>query len=142
MALGKIIRINEDGTVPADNPFQDKGELAKTYWSLGHRNALGLAFDQAGQLWSHEMGPRDGDELNLIAKVQITAGLWYLKGHITTAQRSPAMTRGPTLRPQSSLDSNGRAVWFDHLFWHSAQRLGRRRFHRRLAKSRTFACRY
>ena len=68
MALGKIIRLNDDGTLPADNPFQDKGELAKSYWSLGHRNALGLAFDQNGRLWSHEMGPKDGDELNLIEK--------------------------------------------------------------------------
>ncbi|MDA3958578.1 PQQ-dependent sugar dehydrogenase [Oceanispirochaeta sp.] len=64
--LGKVIRLNPDGTVPADNPFQDKGELAKTFWSLGHRNLLGIAFDQEGQLWTHEMGPRHGDEFNLI----------------------------------------------------------------------------
>lgn len=64
--LGKVIRINDDGTVPADNPFQDKGELARTFWTLGHRNLLGIAFDQQGQLWSHEMGPRHGDEFNRI----------------------------------------------------------------------------
>jgi glucose/arabinose dehydrogenase len=64
--LGKIIRINDDGTVPADNPIQDRGELAKTFWSLGHRNMLGIAFDQRGRLWVHEMGPRHGDEFNLI----------------------------------------------------------------------------
>jgi len=63
--LGKVIRINEDGSVPPDNPFQDKGELAKTFWSLGHRNLLGIAFDRQGQLWTHEMGPRHGDEFNL-----------------------------------------------------------------------------
>ena len=63
--LGKVIRINADGSVPSDNPFQDKGELAKTFWSLGHRNLLGIAFDKKGQLWTHEMGPKDGDELNL-----------------------------------------------------------------------------
>ena len=66
MALGKIIRLNEDGTIPTDNPFQDKGDLAKTFWTTGHRNALGIAFAENGQLWSHEMGPRHGDELNLI----------------------------------------------------------------------------
>ena len=66
MALGKIIRLNEDGTVPMDNPFQDKGDLAKTFWTVGHRNALGIAFAKDGQLWAHEMGPRHGDELNLI----------------------------------------------------------------------------
>ena len=63
--LGKVIRINEDGSVPPDNPFQNKGELAKTFWSLGHRNLLGIAFDRQGQLWTHEMGPRHGDEFNL-----------------------------------------------------------------------------
>lgn len=63
--LGKVIRLNADGSVPPDNPFQDKGELAKTFWSLGHRNLLGIAFDKNGRLWTHEMGPRDGDELNL-----------------------------------------------------------------------------
>lgn len=65
-ALGKIIRLNDDGTVPPDNPWQDKGELAKTFWSMGHRNLLGLAFDAEGRLWNHEMGPRHGDELNLV----------------------------------------------------------------------------
>lgn len=66
MALGKIIRLNADGSVPADNPFQDKGELARSYWTLGHRNLLGISFDRDGKLWSHEMGPKHGDELNLI----------------------------------------------------------------------------
>jgi len=63
--LGKVIRLNSDGSVPSDNPFQDKGELAKTFWSLGHRNLLGIAFDRQGRLWTHEMGPRHGDEFNL-----------------------------------------------------------------------------
>lgn len=63
--LGKVIRLNADGSVPPDNPFQDKGELARTFWSLGHRNLLGIAFDGEGRLWTHEMGPRHGDELNL-----------------------------------------------------------------------------
>lgn len=63
--LGKVIRINADGSVPPDNPFQDKGELAKTFWSIGHRNLLGIAFDKQGRLWTHEMGPRHGDEFNL-----------------------------------------------------------------------------
>lgn len=63
--LGKVIRLNPDGSVPADNPFQDKGDMAKSFWSLGHRNLLGIAFDKEGRLWTHEMGPRHGDELNL-----------------------------------------------------------------------------
>ena len=67
-ALGKIIRLNDDGSVPKDNPWQDKGELAKSFWSMGHRNMLGIHFDARGRLWAHEMGPRHGDELNLIVK--------------------------------------------------------------------------
>lgn len=67
-ALGKIIRLFDNGEVPPDNPFQNKGELAKTFWTLGHRNLLGIAFDKKGSLWTHEMGPRHGDEFNLIKK--------------------------------------------------------------------------
>jgi aldose sugar dehydrogenase len=64
--LGKIIRLNDDGSVPDDNPFQDAGKIARTFWTVGQRNPLGIAFDAQGRLWSHEMGPAGGDELNLI----------------------------------------------------------------------------
>lgn len=64
--LGKVLRLNDDGTVPNDNPWQDRGEIAKQFWTVGHRNILGIAFDADGRLWVHEMGPRHGDELNLI----------------------------------------------------------------------------
>jgi glucose/arabinose dehydrogenase len=67
-ALGKVIRLNDDGSVPDDNPWQDQGDLAKTFWSTGHRNLLGITFDNDGRLWTHEMGPRHGDEMNLIVK--------------------------------------------------------------------------
>jgi glucose/arabinose dehydrogenase len=66
--LGKIIRLNDDGSVPADNPFASQGGVATQVWSLGHRNALGIAFDARGKLWVHEMGPAGGDELNLITR--------------------------------------------------------------------------
>ena len=66
--LGKIIRLNDDGSVPADNPFAEQGGVAAQVWSLGHRNALGLAFDAQGRLWEQEMGPKGGDELNLIER--------------------------------------------------------------------------
>ncbi|MEO8365034.1 MAG: PQQ-dependent sugar dehydrogenase [Pseudoxanthomonas sp.] len=66
--LGKIIRLNDDGSVPADNPFAKEGGVAAQVWTLGHRNALGLAFDAQGRLWEHEMGPKGGDELNLIER--------------------------------------------------------------------------
>ena len=66
--LGKIVRLNEDGSVPADNPFHAEGGVTAQIWSLGHRNLLGLVFAPDGTLYAHEMGPRGGDELNVIEK--------------------------------------------------------------------------
>ena len=64
--LGKIVRLNPDGSPPADNPFADQGGVTAQIWSLGHRNILGLAFDGTGRLWQQEMGPKGGDEVNLV----------------------------------------------------------------------------
>ena len=66
--LGKIVRLDSDGSVPADNPFADRGGVAAQIWTLGHRNPLGIAFDGKGRLWEIEMGPKGGDELNRIAR--------------------------------------------------------------------------
>ena len=66
--LGKIVRLNPDGSVPADNPFAKQGQVAAQVWTLGHRNPLGIAFDEKGRLWEVEMGPRGGDELNRIER--------------------------------------------------------------------------
>jgi glucose/arabinose dehydrogenase len=66
--LGKIVRLNDDGSVPSDNPFAGRGGVTAQIWSLGHRNPLGIAFDRSGRLWSHEMGPKNGDEFNRIER--------------------------------------------------------------------------
>ena len=66
--LGKILRLNEDGTAAVGNPFYKQGGVTAEIWSLGHRNPLGMAFDRQGQLWVVEMGPKGGDELNIITK--------------------------------------------------------------------------
>lgn len=66
--LGKILRLHHDGSFPDDNPFADQGGVAAQIWSLGHRNPLGLAFDSQGRLWNTEMGPKGGDELNLVIR--------------------------------------------------------------------------
>jgi glucose/arabinose dehydrogenase len=66
--LGKIVRLQDDGSVPADNPFAAEGGVTAEIWSLGHRNPLGIAFDLDGRLWNTEMGPRGGDELNRVRK--------------------------------------------------------------------------
>ncbi len=75
--LGKILRLNDDGSVPEDNPFvdyldqdpfvDDEGVYGQI-WTLGHRNPLGIAFDLDGQLWNIEMGPKGGDELNRVVR--------------------------------------------------------------------------
>ncbi|RFC64290.1 PQQ-dependent sugar dehydrogenase [Fulvimarina endophytica] len=66
--LGKILRLNPDGTVPADNPFQSEGPIAGQVWTLGNRNILGIDFDSRNRIWEVEMGPRGGDELNLVER--------------------------------------------------------------------------
>ncbi len=64
---GKIIRMHDDGRTPDDNPFVDTPGALPSIWTLGHRNAQGLAFDSSTRrLWSSEHGPRGGDEANLI----------------------------------------------------------------------------
>lgn len=75
--MGKVLRLNADGSVPADNPFvdylsedplvDDEGVFGQV-WSLGHRNPLGIAFDLEARLWAIEMGPAGGDELNRIVR--------------------------------------------------------------------------
>ncbi|MGI9205223.1 MAG: PQQ-dependent sugar dehydrogenase [Woeseiaceae bacterium] len=75
--IGKILRLNDDGSVPEDNPFVDYRDedprvddnaVFGQIWSLGHRNPLGIAFDANGQLWNIEMGPAGGDELNRVVR--------------------------------------------------------------------------
>lgn len=75
--VGKILRVNDDGSIPGDNPFvdllrndafvDDEGVYGEI-WSTGHRNPLGIAKDLDGRIWSIEMGPLHGDELNLIER--------------------------------------------------------------------------
>lgn len=64
--LGKILRLAPDGSPPQENPWADEGGVAPEFWTIGHRNPLGIDFAPDGTLWSNEMGPRGGDELNLI----------------------------------------------------------------------------
>ncbi|KRG69191.1 oxidoreductase [Pseudoxanthomonas dokdonensis] len=63
---GKLVRLNLDGSVPADNPFVGQSGARPEIWSYGHRNMQGLAVDpRTGKLWQSEHGPRGGDEINL-----------------------------------------------------------------------------
>ena len=65
--LGKVVRLNDDGSIPPDNPFVDRADAKPAVWSYGHRNIQGMSFDRANnRLWSTEHGARGGDELNLV----------------------------------------------------------------------------
>ncbi len=64
---GTTNRINEDGSVPSDNPFLNSPDIEPEIWAYGHRNAQGLAIDmETGAVWQTEHGPQGGDELNLV----------------------------------------------------------------------------
>jgi aldose sugar dehydrogenase len=64
---GVIVRLNEDGTVPADNPYRGEQGVKPEIWTYGHRSPQGLAFHpNTGDLWMTEHGPQGGDELNLV----------------------------------------------------------------------------
>jgi glucose/arabinose dehydrogenase len=88
---GKIHRLNDDGTIPADNPFVNNPGAQPSIFSYGHRNPQGVArHPVTGEIWTHEHGPRGGDEINIIAKGKnygwplITFGINYNGTIITT----------------------------------------------------------
>ncbi len=67
--IGTVIRINPDGTIPDDNPFVDQENAAAEIWSYGHRNIQAAAVDpNTGLIWVGEMGPQNGDELNIVER--------------------------------------------------------------------------
>ncbi|WP_333821432.1 PQQ-dependent sugar dehydrogenase [Ohtaekwangia sp.] len=67
--LGKVLRLNEDGSVPNDNPFVATAGAKPEIWSYGHRNPQGLVYNKTtGELWNVEHGPKGGDELNKVEK--------------------------------------------------------------------------
>ena len=115
--LGKIIRLNPDGSVPADNPFADRGGVTAQIWSLGQRNPLGIAFDSQGRLWEHEMGPAGGDEFNLIERGEnygyptVSNGDHYdgrpIPDHDARPEfNTPEITWTPVISPSS-------LIWYD-----------------------------
>ena len=64
--MGGVIRVNLDGSVPADNPFLGQDGVLPEFWSYGHRNQQGAALNPwTGALWTHEHGPKGGDEINI-----------------------------------------------------------------------------
>jgi aldose sugar dehydrogenase len=116
--LGKVVRLNDDGTIPADNPYFSVGGITAQIWSYGHRNPLGLAFDAEGRLWDSEMGPRGGDELNLVkAKADygyptVSNGNHYSGGNIPDHApgdgfEAPKVWWNPSISPGSLMIYSG-----------------------------------
>jgi len=96
--IGTIVRIHPDGSVPSDNPFIDQPDALPEIYSYGHRNPQGIVFDpDTGLVWSHEHGPRGGDELNLIRPGEnygwpvVTLGIDYSGARITPYTSRPGM---------------------------------------------------
>ena len=116
--LGKILRLNPDGSVPADNPFASRGGVSAQIWSLGHRNPLGIAFAPDGRLWEVEMGPSGGDEMNLVERGSnygdpiVSNGDHYdgreIPDHSTRPEfNAPEITWTPVISPSSLIFYSG-----------------------------------
>ncbi|HZF95918.1 MAG TPA: PQQ-dependent sugar dehydrogenase [Allosphingosinicella sp.] len=117
--LGKIVRIRDDGSTPPDNPWAAQGGVTAQLWTTGHRNPLGLAFDSQGRLWQHEMGPKGGDEFNLIERGRnygypiVSNGSHYddrdIPDHPTRPEfRAPILSWNPAISPAGLMIYSGR----------------------------------
>ena len=126
--LGKVVRINRDGSIPKDNPFVGKPGARGEIWSVGHRNMLAAAIHPGtGQLWVVEMGPLGGDELNLIERGAnygwpvVSDGDNYDKSaipdHRTRPEfKAPVRTWTPVISPSGALFYDGSLFpWRGHL---------------------------
>ncbi|SHF86668.1 Glucose/arabinose dehydrogenase, beta-propeller fold [Flavobacterium fluvii] len=97
---GKIYRLNDDGSIPKDNPFVGKTGAKEAIYSFGHRNPQGMAkHPVTGAIWTHEHGPQGGDEINIIKKAAnygwpvITYGIDYDGTTISTQTEKPGMEK-------------------------------------------------
>lgn len=114
---GGVIRIDPDGSVPADNPFVDRPGARPELFTYGNRNPQGMVYDAArGILWAHEHGPRGGDELNRIVSganygwPEVTYGRNYSGSEITDRRTAPGVTNPVTVWTPSIAPS-GMAVY-------------------------------
>lgn len=128
---GSIIRLNLDGSIPADNPFVKNKKGLPEIWSCGHRNPQGLAFDTTyNRLWEIEHGPRGGDEINLIQAgknygwPEISYGKEYWgpisvgEGTYRKGMEQPVKVYIPSIAPGSLIIYSGNAFpkWNGNLF--------------------------
>ena len=127
--LGKVVRLNPDGSTPSDNPFVGRDGARGEVWSYGHRNVLSAAVDAEGRLWVVEMGPLGGDELNLVERGKnygwplVSNGDNYDNSQIPDhpARRdlqTPARSWTPVISPSGAIFYTGALfpAWRGHLF--------------------------
>ncbi|HZE44822.1 MAG TPA: PQQ-dependent sugar dehydrogenase [Steroidobacteraceae bacterium] len=115
--LGKIVRLNEDGSVPRDNPFIGQAGVRPEIYTWGHRNEQGLIFDaQSGLLYETEHGPRGGDELNIIVARKnygwpvITYGMDYSGAYVSPYTQRPGLEQ-PVIYWTPSIAPSGLAMY-------------------------------
>jgi glucose/arabinose dehydrogenase len=115
--LGKIVRLNEDGSVPQDNPFVGQAGVRPEIYTWGHRNEQGLIFDaQSGLLYETEHGPRGGDELNIIVAHKnygwpvITYGMDYSGAYVSPYTQRPGLEQ-PVIYWTPSIAPSGLAMY-------------------------------
>ena len=115
--LGKIVRLNDDGSVPQDNPFRGQLTVRPEIYTLGHRNEQGLVFDeQSGRLYETEHGPRGGDELNIIVARRnygwpvITYGMDYSGAYVSPYTQRDGLEQ-PVLYWTPSIAPSGLAIY-------------------------------
>ena len=135
--MGKVVRLNDDGSVPTDNPFVGKPGARPEIWSYGHRNPQGLVYDApSGRVYEHEHGPRGGDEVNLITRRTnfgwpvATHGLDYSGARISPWRDYPGM-QGALVYWVPSIAPSGLAVYHGPLFqgWDGDLLVGALAFH-------------
>lgn len=116
--LGKVLRLTLDGEPGPGNPWAGQGGVAAEFWTIGHRNPLGIAEDFEGRIWVSEMGPQGGDELNLVVEgenygwPEVSMGVHYGGGHIPDHEdedgfRAPAAWWVPSISPGNLLIYSG-----------------------------------
>jgi glucose/arabinose dehydrogenase len=117
--IGKILRLNDDGTVPQDNPFVGKEGYRPEIYTIGHRNPLGLTIHpQTGDLWESEFGPRGGDEVNRLQKgknygwILITNGQHYNQEPKKLGDNSIPGYEDPVLHWEPSINP-GNLIFYD-----------------------------
>lgn len=123
--IGTLVRLNDDGSVPSDNPFADGNGGAPEVWSYGHRNIQGLDQNpETGTVWSHEHGPRGGDEINIhdtsglnYGWPEITYGINY-NGTIITEERARDGLEQPLWYWNPSIAASGMAFYTGDAFPH------------------------